>query len=187
MYGYQIRKILLADPATSPFFRGIYATDNLALASSVVDPGTKNVIVCNTSSSQHGTGIHWVMFYKSPERNVFFDSIAQPLDTYPEEIVQYLRDDVYERVPFKLQGENSPLCGVFVIHFCDALCRDVPLSKILQRFSVDTNFNGRLVLGWYRENFSAVIPICSLDVTPTERLGCLSLGDFFMRMKKNKL
>jgi len=189
MFGYQIRKLLLTDPATSASFRGIYASDTVATVSNVIDPGAKNVIVCNTSSSQHKTGIHWVLIYKSPVGNVFIDSLARPAEEYPEEIVQYLRDDVYERLPFQLQNDHySRLCSVFVLYFADALCRDVPLAKIVQRFSIDTNYNERLVVAFYETMFSKVLPICSLDVTsPTERLGCLSLGDIFMRMNKNKL
>jgi len=187
MYGYQIRKILLADRVTAKYFRGIYGSNNIGLSDNVVDLNTKNIIVCNISPTHHKTGIHWVLVYKSGEKNVFADSFARPIDTYPEEIGRYLKSDNFEFVPFKLQHDMSQACSIFVIYIAHYLAQGQTLSKIMQRFSSDTKFNEKMVTGWYSENFSKILPICSTDVTPAERLRCLSLGDYFTRLSKNKV
>ena len=67
-----IEKLLLKDPCTRLFFRGVYSSDTLPL------DAKEGLYIVNEAKS-HEPGTHWIGLHITPKRtkNVYFDSYGR--------------------------------------------------------------------------------------------------------------
>ena len=185
MNGVQLKTVLLADPITKPFFRGVYAADTLRTAADLTNYNSQNLFVCNTAPSTTA-GRHWLLIYKSGERTVLADSWRIPFPRYPTEILSFLDTDKVETIPFKLQHSGSTTCGLYVLYFTHQLCSGLPVDRIVSKFDRDDPlFNDQFVVGWYKKNFNRVIPFCADGLV--DGMKCISLDEYNFRLVNDRL
>lgn len=125
MNDHEISTLLLSDPCTKKFFRGVYSRDNLPNVS-----GKENYYVVNLSLT-HEEGTHWIAIYKSTYKTEYYDSFGFP--PLHEEIKIFLGDNfTYNDV--QIQHPFSVVCGQHTIFYIVQRCKGVSLLKIQKLF-----------------------------------------------------
>ena len=120
-----------------PHFRGVFMRDTL--------PKTPHNIECaivnlNTSAEK---GSHWVCFYKTGTKRIYFDSFGQ---ITPLEIQNYLKNKserdigVIQRNTNIVQSINTSICGHLCLFVLKALTSEHwTFQQVLNKL---TNYNG---------------------------------------------
>lgn len=85
-------------------FRGVFVRDQLPMKPRVSECG-----ILNTGDSSTN-GFHWMCWYKSGSKKIYFDSYALPP---PVELVKYMKSPVYYNSE-RLQYGDTVFCG----HLC---------------------------------------------------------------------
>lgn len=145
----EITHILTRDRFTQPYFRGVFACDQLP-KQYLPRP---SLLVVNTDPSDK-PGQHWVGIY------ITRDGVGEYFDSYggrPKvpQINRFLQKNTkYSNYSARqLQGTFSTVCGQYVIFFHLHRCRDLSMRKIIELFSSDTTDNDFNVNNFVRTHY----------------------------------
>ena len=145
----EITDILKRDRFTRPYFRGVFACNQLP-KQHLPRP---SVLVVNTDPSDK-PGQHWVGIYIDQNGvGEYFDSYGQPPKVL--QITRFLQKNTKHCIynARHLQGPFSTVCGQYVIFFHWHRCRDLSMTKITQLFSSDTEDNDFNVNDFVRKHY----------------------------------
>ncbi|KAF8791612.1 hypothetical protein HNY73_006453 [Argiope bruennichi] len=129
MNGNEIHYILSKDPYTSPFFRGVFASDTIPILKE------KSAIVVNTDTSSE-PGSHWLAFYLESDNLEFFDSYGNPPEFYGRlfhDFVSHYSSVFWNSTP--MQSFMSNVCGAYCIYFILKRCQGKSLYSIVSNLS----------------------------------------------------
>ena len=115
-----------------PHFRGVFMRDVLPKTVRKIECGIMNL---NTSSQK---GLHWVCWYKSHKKRIYFDSFGQHVRY---ELERYLKTPqefknkklVLERNVQGVQYINTSECGTLCLFVLQRLCSHTSYDKILYK------------------------------------------------------
>ena len=93
-----------------PRFNGVYSRDNL--------PKTlKNGAYVINLDEYKDVGTHWIALYVKDNEITYFDSFG--IEHVPKEIENFIENKNIKTNIFRIQGDNSIMCGYFCIGFID--------------------------------------------------------------------
>ena len=78
-------------------------------------------------------GTHWVALFRKRNEIVYFDSFGVKYD--PEEIKEFIGNKNIIANFFRVQANNSIMCGCFCIGFLDFMCTGKKLTDFTSMFS----------------------------------------------------
>ena len=92
-----------------PRFNGVYSKDNL--------PKTiKNETACFVNlDNYNNTGTHWIVLNVKDNEAIYFDSFR--VEHIPKEIKKFIEHKNIKTNIFRIQADNSVMCGYFCIGF----------------------------------------------------------------------
>ena len=148
------------DTVVAPYFRGTYTSDKLHLAKSFIDYNKPNVICCFTASSQEKYG-HWLLIYVTASNVLFVDSFAKEPGFYGQDIAGFVNSlGPYNLSPFRLQSNDTVVCGAYVCYIVHYLVLGNSLGSIYAKFN-NGNYlhNDMNVLKWLYNNFGFIMDL----------------------------
>ena len=109
-----------------PRFNGVYSRDNL--------PKTiKNKAYIINTDEYADAGTHWVALYVKNDEITYFDSFG--IEHVPKEIKKFIgHKDIITNI-FRIQADNSIMCGCFCIGFIDFMFAGKSLIGFTSLFS----------------------------------------------------
>ena len=136
--------ILSNDPFVKKSFAGVYAIDQLPLVT--VKDYPKSFVINTDPKTLPGT--HWIAVYFTDKMNgEFFDSYGQHPNGYDRNFIDVIERNALEWTynEKRLQSPFSTVCGQYCIYYLVNRCRLIPLNTIVNRFSIDTLRNDKIV------------------------------------------
>ena len=105
-------------------FNGVFSRNNL--------PKLKNgAYAINLDHSEH-TGIHWVVIYVKKDEVIYFDSFG--VEYIPKEIMKRTGNKNIKTSIFRIQDNNSIMCGCFCILFIKYMLNNKTLTDFTNLF-----------------------------------------------------
>ena len=125
-------------------FNGVFSRDNLR--KKIKD----GVYVINLDEHKD-TGTHWVaLFCKKKGQIVYFDSFG--VEHIPEEIKKFIGNRKIKANIFRVQANNSIMCGYFCIGFIDFMLAGKTLIGYTKLFfPYDFNKNDSIILSYFKD------------------------------------
>ena len=144
---------LLRQGITQPFFRGVYAKNELnQIAPSLIDFNSKlDLFLCNSDTRQD-RGRHWFLVGRGPgDFGIFFDSFGNDCPGFIKTfLVEHCNSKYWSECTYSLQNSNSKLCGAFCVLVACELCRGLSFRDIIDQFSAyDLTDNDQFVIEWF--------------------------------------
>lgn len=96
-------------------FRGVFMRDGLPARINQIECGVVNL------DDQRGDGTHWVCYWKSGTRRIYFDSFGLPA---PLEIIRYVGRPFVSQT-FQLQSVGQVICG----HLCVYVLKELDKGR----------------------------------------------------------
>ena len=131
-----------------PRFNGVFSRDNLF--NKIKD----GAYVINLDEYED-IGTHWIALFCNRNEIVYFDSFG--VEYIPEEIKEFIKEfpgnkNIKTNI-FRVQEDNSIMCGYFCIGFIDFMLAGKKLSNFTNLFSPN-NFekNGNIILKYFMNN-----------------------------------
>ena len=150
MDNVQLENIILADPISSKYFRGIYPADALPSLDDL--ELREGYVVMNTDVSS-GLGLHWTVIYRNRGGSFeFWDSIGHPPEFYGRFFKNFFKAKEYTYATKAVQGANYT-CGPFCIYYAYLKCRGYSLDDILHSLSNDNSYNDYYVVDFIERHF----------------------------------
>ena len=123
-----------------PRFNGVYSRDNLP--KKIKD----GAYVINLDEYED-IGTHWIALFCKKKEIVYFDSFG--VEHIPEEIKEFIRNKNKANI-FRVQANNSIMCGYFCIRFIDFMLEGKALIDYTNLFSpYDFNKNDKIILSYF--------------------------------------
>ena len=120
-----------------PGFNGAYSRYNLP------NKIKKEAYVINLDEYDN-TGTHWVSLFVKQKYTVYFDSFG--VEYIPNEINKFIRSKEIKSNIFKIQADDSIMCGYFCIEFINYMLKGKKLLDYTNLFSPnDFKKNGRII------------------------------------------
>ena len=95
------------------------------------------------------TGTHWVALFCKKTEIVYFDSFG--IEHIPEEIKKFSGNKNIKANIYRLQANNSIMCGYFCIGFIDFMLSDKTLIDYANLFSrYDFNKNDQIIFSYFK-------------------------------------
>ena len=142
IHSLQIEKILLNDPFSAKYFKGVLAQDEL--------PPSKNKIKSSAyiinSDKRSEPGEHWYgVFYDSKSNCDFFDSLNMSPKFYGIEkfLIKTSKSTISNNI--QLQSHFSEFCGYYAVLFILARSRNISYNKFLSYFNTDPLENDNII------------------------------------------
>ena len=96
------------------------------------------------------TGTHWIALFCNKNEIVYFDSFG--VEHVPEEIKEFIRNKNTKANIFRVQENNSIMCGYFCIGFIDFMLAVKKLTDYTNLFSPhDFKKNDNLILSYFKD------------------------------------
>ena len=96
------------------------------------------------------TGTHWIALFCNRNEIVYFDSFG--VEHIPEEIKEFIGNRNIKANIFRIQANNSVMCGYFCIGFIDFMLAGKTLTDYTKLFSPhDFNKNDQIVLSYFKD------------------------------------
>ena len=110
-----------------PRFNDVYSRDNL--------PKTiKNATACIVNLDNYkNTGTHWIALHVKDNEVIYFDSFG--VEHIPKEIKKFIGHKNIKTNKFRIQADNSIICGYFCIGFIDFMVTGKSLIDFTGLFS----------------------------------------------------
>ena len=126
-----------------PRFNGVFSRDNLPKE-------IKDGAYVINLDEHADTGTHWVALSCKKNKIVYFDSFG--VEHIPEEIKEFIRNKNIKANIFRVQANNSVMCGYFCIVFIDFMVAGKKLTDYTTLFSPD-NFdkNDQIILSYFKD------------------------------------
>ena len=115
MHATQIFQMMTSNSKIKSIFDGILAYDQISYITTFEHP---SLIILNTGKLD-SPGEHWVSILHSNNVYQIFDSLAMPIQTYPELIKVLKKEKTVEikLTPFQIQETHTPSCGYHCVFF----------------------------------------------------------------------
>ena len=122
-------------------FNGVYSRDNLPKA-------IKNGAYVINLGEYVDVGTHWIALYVKNNEVIYFDSFG--VDYVPKEIKRLIRHKNIKTNMFRIQADNSIMCGYFCIGFIDCMFAGRSLIDFTSLFSpYDFKKNDKIILAYF--------------------------------------
>ena len=122
-------------------FNGVYSRGNLPKK---IKDGS---YVINLDEHED-TGTHWIALFCN--EIVYFDSFG--VEHIPEEIKEFIGNTNIKANIFRVQENNSVMCGYFCIGFIDFMLANKKLPDFTNLFSLyDFNKNDQIILSYFKD------------------------------------
>ena len=132
-----------------PRFNGVYSRDNL--------PKTiKNGAYVINLDEYAGVDTHWIALYVQNNEIFFFDSFG--VEHVPKEIKRFIEHKNIKTNIFRIQADNSIMCGYFCIGFIDFMFAGNSFIDFTSLFvAYDFKKNDKIILAYFkRASFSHI-------------------------------
>ena len=126
-----------------PRFNGVFSRDNLPKQ-------TKDGAYVINLDEHKDTGTKWIALFCKKNETIYFDSFG--VEHIPEEIKKFIRNKNIKAKIFRVQANNSVLCGYFCIGFIDFILADKTLTYYTSFFSPhDFDKNDQIILSYFKD------------------------------------
>ena len=126
-----------------PRFNGVYSRDNVP---NKIKDGS---YVINLDEHKN-TGTHWIALFCNRNEIVYFDSLS--VEHNPEEIKEFIGNKNIKANIFRIQANNSVMCGYFCIGFIDFMLAGKTLTDYTNIFSpYDFDGNDQIILSYFKD------------------------------------
>ena len=96
------------------------------------------------------TGTHWIAFFCKKDEMIYFDSFG--VEHIPEEIKELISNKNIKANIFRVQANNSVMCGYFGIGLIDIMVAGKKLTDYTNLFSPhDFKQNDSIILSCFRD------------------------------------
>ena len=153
----QLEHVFSSEPEIKKTFGGVYACDQLPTVS--VNHYPASFIVSTDPKSLPGT--HWIAIYlEDEEHGEFFDSYGQHPTDYNDYFVNFMNKHTTEWKHNEngLQSAFSNVCGQYCIYYLYYRSRGIPMSSIVNRFSLNRSLNDLFVYNFVKNRFKKAHP-----------------------------
>ena len=126
-----------------PRFNGVFSRHNLL--KKIKDAG----YVINLDEHKD-TGTHWIVLFCMRNKVIYFDSVG--IEHIPEEIKEFIGNKNIKTNIFRIQANNSIMCGYFCIGFIDFMLAGKTLIDYTNLFSpYDFDKNDQIILSYFKD------------------------------------
>ena len=95
-------------------------------------------------------GTHWIALFCNRNQIVYFDSFG--VKHVPKEIKEFIGNKNIKANIFRVQANNSGMCGYFCIGFIDFMLAGKNLTDFLNSFSPDDfKKNSDIILSYFKD------------------------------------
>ena len=144
MDGGEIEDYMTKDPLIKPYFKGVYATDEIER----LDFNPPYIIIVNTQPS-YLDGKHWICMFIDQQEKEYFDSLGNPpLPTMKRFLTKM--GGCYQFNKERLQHPSTNSCGHFCLYYSYYKCRGYSMKDILNKFNSDLMVNSYKVNYFYQ-------------------------------------
>ena len=109
-----------------PRFNGVFSRDNLPKK-------IKDGAYIINLDEYTDVGTHWIALFCNRSEIVYFDSFG--VEHVPEEIKEFIGNKIIKANIFRVQANNSVMCGYFCIGFIDFMLAGKKLTDFTNLFS----------------------------------------------------
>ena len=96
------------------------------------------------------TGTHWIALFCMRNEVIYFDSFG--VEHIPEEIKEFIGNKNIKANIFRIQANNSIMCGYFCIGFIDFMLAGKTLIDYTNLFSpYDFDKNDQIILSYFKD------------------------------------
>ena len=96
------------------------------------------------------TGTHWIALFCKKNETVYFDSFG--VAHIPGEIKEFIGNENIKANIFRVQTNNSIMCGYFCIRFIDFMLADKKQADYTNLFSPDDfDKNDSIILSYFKD------------------------------------
>ena len=126
-----------------PRFNGVFSRDNMPKK-------IKDGAYVINLDEYADVGTHWIALFCKKSEIVYFDSFG--VEHIPEEIKEFIGNKNIKGNLFRVQVNNSVMCGYFCIGFIDFMFAGKKLTKLTTLFS-PYNFdkNDKITLRYFKD------------------------------------
>ena len=130
-------------------FNGVYSRDNLPERNSVEIKDGGDIIILDEYSD---VGTHWVALYAVNNNVTYFDSFG--VEHIPKEIKAFIEPSLSMTTNiFRIQANDSIMCGYFCIGFIDFMLSGKTLTEFTNPFSPNKfQKNDDIILNYFTNN-----------------------------------
>ena len=124
-------------------FNGVYSRDNL--------PNKINDGAYVINLDEHtDTGTHWIALFCNKNKIIYFDSFG--VEHILKEIKEFIDNKNIKANIYRVQSNNSIMCGYFCIGFIDFMLAEKTLTDYTNLFSpYDFDKNDRIILSYFKD------------------------------------
>ena len=98
-------------------------------------------------------GTHWIVLFCNRNEIVYFDSFG--VEHVPEEIKEFVGNKNIKANIFRVQANNSVMCGYFCIGFIDFMLAGKKLTDFTSMFSpYDFKKNDNIILSYFKDEWN---------------------------------
>ena len=146
MNSNELADLLSKNRITTPFFRGVCASDELIKS-------TKPYSFISNTDRHDQKGVHWnAWFIDSKDVVNFFDSFGRsPRDTmFPRSYANFVKNKRFRYNPNILESLEGFTCGHFCVFMLYYRSLNVDLKHIYNYFGRDLNYNDSVVFNFVK-------------------------------------
>ena len=126
-----------------PRFNGVFSRDNLPKK-------TKDGAYVINFDEYADTGTHWIALFCNKNEIVYFDSFG--FEHIPEEIKELIKNKNINANIFRVQANNSIMCGYFCIGFINFMLAGKRLTDFTNLFfPYEFNKNDSIILSYFKD------------------------------------
>ena len=126
-----------------PRFNGVFSRDNLP------EKIKDGAYVINLEEYAD-TGTHWIALFCKKNEIIYFDSFG--VEHIPEEIKEFIGNKNIKANIFRVQANDSVMCGYFCIGFIDFMLAGKKLTDFTNLFSpYDFKKNDSIILSYFKD------------------------------------
>ena len=126
-----------------PRFNGVYSRNNLTKK-------IKDGAYVINLDEHADTGTHWIASFCNRNKIVYFDSFG--VEHIPEESKEFIGNRNIKANIFRLQANNSIMCGYFCIEFIDFMFANKKFTDYTNLFSpYDFDRNDQTILSYFKD------------------------------------
>ena len=125
-----------------PRFNGVFSRNNLPLK---IEDGAYIINLHEYTD----VGTHWIALFCNKNEVVYFDSFG--VEHVPKEIKKFINNKNIIAKIFRIQANDSVMCGYFCIGFIDFMLADKKLTDYTNLFSpYDFKKNDNIILLYFK-------------------------------------
>ena len=122
-------------------FNGVFPRNNLRKL-------RNGVYVINLDHSKN-TGTHWIVIFLKKNEVIYFDSFG--VEYIPKEIMERIKNKNIKTNIFRIQDNNSIMCGYFCILFIEYMLNNKTLTDFNNLFSPwDFKKNDKIIKKYFK-------------------------------------